>query len=147
MIAIDTNILARFYCDDPQDIEAKRQRPFARWVMLESKSIFVPITVIVEFEWVMRGFYEVPRTGFCAAVTHLLGIPHATVDRWQAVKDALHTHAQGLDFADALHLACSSACTRFLSFDDKGFVRRANRLGLKPQVTIPNESHRKSAAP
>ncbi len=30
MIAVDTNILARFYCDDPEDVEAKRQRPIAR---------------------------------------------------------------------------------------------------------------------
>lgn len=30
MISVDTNILARFYCDDPEDTEAKRQRPAAR---------------------------------------------------------------------------------------------------------------------
>jgi len=30
MIAIDTNVLARFYCDDPEDVEAKRRRLIAR---------------------------------------------------------------------------------------------------------------------
>jgi hypothetical protein len=29
MIAVDTNILARFYCDDPDDPEAVRQMPVA----------------------------------------------------------------------------------------------------------------------
>ena len=30
MIAVDTNIVARFCCDDPDDPESKRQRPAAR---------------------------------------------------------------------------------------------------------------------
>ena len=46
MIAVDTHILARFYCDDPDDAEAKRQRPRAWWVMLEFPAIFVPLTVV-----------------------------------------------------------------------------------------------------
>ena len=29
MIAVDTNILARFYCDGTEDGEAKRERPMA----------------------------------------------------------------------------------------------------------------------
>jgi len=29
VIAVDTNILARFTCDDSDDAEAKRQRPIA----------------------------------------------------------------------------------------------------------------------
>jgi len=28
MIALDTNVLARFYCEDPEDPEAGRQRPY-----------------------------------------------------------------------------------------------------------------------
>ena len=79
MIAVDTNILARFYCDDPEDVEAKRQRPIARRVMVESPSLFVPVTVILEFEWVMRGFYNAEPASFCQAVEHLLGMPHVTV--------------------------------------------------------------------
>lgn len=136
MIAIDTNLLARFYCDDPEDAEAKRQRPPARRVMLESPSIFVPLTVILEFEWVMRGFYDAPPEAFCAAVEHLLGMPHVTVERWHAVKDALGLHLRGLDFADALHWAGSASCERLLTFDDRGFARRAKRLGLKPEVQL-----------
>ena len=54
MIAVDTNILARFYCDDPDDLEARRQRPRARRIILQSTAIFVPLTVVLELEWVMR---------------------------------------------------------------------------------------------
>jgi len=136
MIAVDTNILARFYCDDPDDPESKRQRPLARRVMIESKAVFVPLTVILEFEWVMRGFYEAEPESYCEAVAHLLGMPHVTVERWEAVKDALDLHRRGLDFADALHWTCSANCERFVSFDDRKFVRRARRLGLIPEVML-----------
>jgi predicted nucleic-acid-binding protein len=136
VIAVDTNILARFYCDDPEDTEARRQRPVARRVLIESASVFVPLSAILEFEWVMRGFYEAEPAAFCSAVEHLLGMPHVTVERWQAVKDALGLHLRGLDFANALHWASSTACERLVTFDDKGFVRRARRLELTPEVTL-----------
>jgi len=123
MIALDTNVLARFYCDDPEDAEALRQRPRAR-------------RVVLELEWVMRGFYELEPVSFCDAVEHLLGMPHVTVERWEAVKDAVDLHRRGLDFADALHWACSRACERFVSFDDRRLVRRARRLRLAPEVVL-----------
>lgn len=137
MIGVDTNILARFYCDDPDDPEAKRQRPLARRLMIGSPAIFVPLTVILEFEWVMRGFYEAQPETFCRAMEHLVGMPHVTVERWEAVKDALDLHRRGLEFSDALHWACSTSCERFVSFDDRKFVRRARRLGLAPEVALP----------
>ena len=138
MIAVDTNILARFYCDDPDDPEASRQRPRARRVMVESRAIFVPLTVILELEWVMRGFYDLPRETFCQTVEHLMGMAHVTVERWEDVKDAIDLHRKGLDFADALHWVASKACSRLLTFDDRGFVRRARRVDRKPAVVTPS---------
>ena len=137
MIGVDTNILARYFCDDPRDPQAARQRPLARRVMVESTAVFVPLTVVLEFESVMRGFYELPVDTFCQTVEHLLGMPNITVERWEAVKDALDLHRQGLDFADALHWACAATCTRFVSFDDRKFVRRARKLKRAPEVTFP----------
>lgn len=136
MIAVDTNVLARFYCDDPSDPEAVRQRPAARRVMLDSAALFVPLTVMLELEWVMRGFYLLQPEDFCTAVLHLLGMPHATVERWEAVKDAIDLHRTGFDFADALHLVCSAHCERFITFDDRGLARRARRAGLVPAVEL-----------
>ncbi|WP_201224050.1 hypothetical protein [Halochromatium roseum] len=53
MIALDTNILARFYVDDPGDPEAAKQRPIARRILMDSPSLFVPLTVTLELEWVL----------------------------------------------------------------------------------------------
>ena len=137
MIAVDTNILARFYCDDPDDPESRRQRPRARRIILESPALFVPLTVILELEWVMRGYYDVERASFCEAIEHLLGMPHVTVERWEAVKDAVDLHRQGFDFADALHWVCSAGCSQFVSFDDRRLARRARRLDRRPEIVVP----------
>lgn len=133
MIAVDTNVLARFYCDDPSDPEARRQRPAARRLILGSTSLFVPLTVVLELEWVMRGFYEIEPKAVCEAFEHLLGMPHVTVERWEAVKDAIDCHREGIDFADALHWACSKACESFVTFD-KRLLRAGSRAGLAPPV-------------
>jgi hypothetical protein len=51
----------------------------------------------------MRGFYEVAAETFCETLEHLLGMPNVTVERWDAVSDAIDLRRKGLDFADALH--------------------------------------------
>jgi predicted nucleic-acid-binding protein len=139
MDAVDTNILARFYVDDPNDPEAQIQRPLARQVLAESASLFVPLTVILELEWVLRAFYGFEQEAFVRVIRHLLGLPHVVVEHWERIDQAVEWCLQGLDFADALHLAGSSQCESLRSFDDRRFARRAQRLGLKPTVLVPGE--------
>jgi predicted nucleic-acid-binding protein len=134
--ALDTHVLARFYCDDPHDPEAKRQRPIARRVVVESPSLFVPLSVVLELEWVMRGFYEIDVDGVCSVMEHLLGMSHVTVERWETVKDAVELHRRGLDFADALHWASSKGCDSLVTFD-KQFAKTIQRSGAKPPVLLP----------
>lgn len=138
MIALDTNVIARFYVDDPTDPQAKLQRPAARKVFEEAQALFVPITVVLELEWVLRAFYGFNRAQFAKVVTHLAGLPHLTLESAPTVLAALQDHAGGLDFADALHLRASQACEALVSFDDKGFARKAARLKLQPRVVIPD---------
>ena len=137
MIALDTNVLARFYVDDPADPEAEKQRPAARRLLDESPQIFIPLTVVLELEWVLRAFYGFGADDFAQVIRHLLGLPNVSVEEWSRINDALAWHADGLDFADALHLTASSHCSEFISFDDRRFARRANRLGLAPPVVAP----------
>ncbi|MGZ8259894.1 MAG: type II toxin-antitoxin system VapC family toxin [Caldimonas sp.] len=136
MIAVDTNVLARFYCDDPSDPEARRQRPAARRAILESAALFVPLTVVLELEWAMRGFYRVAPAAVSDALEHLLGMAHVTVERWEAVKDAIDLHRRGVDFADALHCTTSSGCEAFVSFD-KHLSRGGGKAGLPLPVKLP----------
>jgi predicted nucleic-acid-binding protein len=137
MIAIDTNILARFYVNDPGDPEAALQRPIAHKLLSDSAQVFVPMTVVLELEWVLRAFYGFATVDFVHVVEHLLGLPNVNVEDWARITDALAWHVKGLDFADALHLLASGHCTEFLSFDDRRFARRAKRLGVVPTVVVP----------
>ena len=137
MISLDTNVLARFYVDDPSDIESAKQRPIAHRILTESPQVFVPLTVILELEWVLRAFYGFAAKDFVRVVEHLLGLPIVSVEEWARISDALVWHSEGLDFADSLHLLASSHCTEFMSFDDRRFARRAKRLGVIPAVTVP----------
>ena len=97
--------------------------------------MFVALTVVLELEWVMRGFYELVPDQVCGVLEHLLGMPHVTVERWEAVKDATDLHRAGVDFADALHWRASRGCDSFVSFD-KALARGSVKHKLEPQVVL-----------
>ena len=136
MIAIDTNVLARFYVDDPSDPEAKRQRPLAAQFLRDTPHVFVSVTVVLELAWVLQAFYEFSVRDFCAVIVHLIGLPNVTVETWQAVLKACEYAEHGLDFADALHLARSTEAEAFVTFDDKKFARRAQKMATQPPVAM-----------
>lgn len=137
MIALDTNILARFYVHDPGDPEAAKQRPVAYEVITKSPSLFVPLPVTLELEWVLRAFYRFDAAQVTQVVEHLLGLPNVNVEESSRVLAALNLLGRGMDFADALHLAGSAHCQALYTFDDHGFARRAQRLGTDTKVIVP----------
>ena len=136
MIAIDTNVLARFYVDDPSDPEAKRQRPLAAQFLRDTPHVFVSVTVVLELAWVLQAFYAFSAKEFGGVLTHLIGLPNVTVETWQAVLKACEYAEHGLDFADALHLARSTEAEAFVTFDDKKFARRAQKMATQPPVAM-----------
>lgn len=133
MIALDTNVLARFYIE-PEDVEAEKQRPIAAWLMHESNSLFVSVSVVLELEWVLRGGYQFDRDAIKNTLTHLFHLPNVTVENHDLMLTALENYARGLDFADAIHVATAARCAAFTTFDRR-FVKSGQRLGLKPSVT------------
>lgn len=137
MIGLDTNVLARYYVDDAGDAEAKRQRLAARRLIDSGQALMVSKTVVLELEWVMRGYYGFTQTEVGSVIRHLLGLAHVTVEGREAVEQALANSEAGLDFADALHHASYRACVSVATFDDRRFARRARRLGMVPTVTVP----------
>jgi predicted nucleic-acid-binding protein len=136
VIAVDTNVLARFYVADPEDSEAEKQRERA-WALFSGKEpLFVPLTVTLELEWVLRAHYGFSAKAFGAVLDHLVHLPNVSVERSADVLEAAKIHLQGLDFADALHLRGSAKCNAFATFDDRKFARRAAKLGLMPPVEL-----------
>ena len=137
MIALDTNVLARFYVDEEGDPQSARQRRIALRIMQSRPSLFVPRTVVLELEWVMRGLYGFGPVAIADALEHLLGLANVTVEDRDLIQAALGNMRDGLDFADAVHLAASHRCSGMLTFDARRFARGASRLGLKPRCSVP----------
>lgn len=132
MRAVDTNVLARFFVNDPDDPEAARQRPAAVRAMTDR--VFVSLTVTLEFEWVLRGFYELASADVIRVLRALAGMPQVNLEARDEVLTALEAcELHKLDFADALHVARSGRCTSFLTFD-KALVKRAAKAKLATVV-------------
>jgi predicted nucleic-acid-binding protein len=131
--AVDTNILARLFVDDPDDPEAVRQRPKATRVM--SGEVFVSTTVLLEFEWVLRGFYQLAPRQIGAVLSALCGLANVSLEDRDAVLSALEWHQRGMDLADALHLARSTQCEAFVTFD-KSLAKRAASARAMPRVEL-----------
>jgi len=130
-VALDTNVLVRLLTnDDP----AQAQRAAA--LIDGSPACFVPITVVLELEWVLRGAYQLSRPAVIHAFEGLMAIGHLHVEQEELVLRALEWHRQGLDFADALHLVRSEGCGALVSFD-RALVRPAAELKLTPAVREP----------
>ncbi len=133
MRALDANVLARFFIDDADDAQAAKQRPAA--VAALSERCFVPVSVLLELEWVMRGFYALPTKSISRVLRALASIEHVTLEERDAILMALDAFDKGLDFADALHLARSSRASTFATFDQR-LAKRAKALGLAPPVAL-----------
>ena len=133
MRSLDTNVLARFFVDDADDAQAARQRPAAVAALAERS--FVSVTVLLELEWVMRGFYELPTRDISRVLRALASIEHVTLEDRDAVLVAIDAFDKGLDFADALHLARSSRASGFTTFDQR-LAKRAKALALAPPVEL-----------
>lgn len=131
MRGVDTNILARYYLQDD------RKQSGIATAVLAAGDVFIPKTVMLELEWVLRAVAEQPAEKVLACLTHLVSLPGVTVEDREQIESAIQHCTSGVDFADALHLAAGRDCTELLTFDDKGFARRARRGGLKPPVRVP----------
>ena len=132
MRAVDANVLARFFIDDPDDAQSAKQRPAAIAALAERS--FVSVTVLLELEWVMRGFYELPRRQTSRVMRALASVEHVTLEDRDAVLAAVEAFDKGVDFADALHVARSSRASGFATFDQR-LAKRAKGLAL----TVPVE--------
>ncbi|MGY6554823.1 MAG: type II toxin-antitoxin system VapC family toxin [Wenzhouxiangella sp.] len=137
VIGLDTNILVRYYVGDATDVLTERQRSIARKLMDSGRPLAIAKTVMLELEWVLRGYYGFGGSEIRQVFAHLLTQPHIRIEDRRAVERAVSAHAAGLDFADALHHASYGDCKSVATFDDRRFARRSTRLGLSPSVTVP----------
>ena len=121
MIAIDTNILVRLLTRDDEQQYQKSLNLFQNF------NIFIPDTVILETEWVLRFAYKFKRLEICQAFKKVFGLPNIYLTNETLILLILEWHENGLDFADAFHLASSNNCSEFYTFDEK-FIKKSQSL-------------------
>lgn len=115
MIAVDTNVVVRVLTnDDPEQAAAVA-------ALLEREAVFLPLSVVLETEWVLRSVYGLDRRVVVSALRRFLGIPTVTTESAGRIGQALAWYEEGFDFADALHLASASevGAERLATFDGR----------------------------
>ncbi len=128
MLAVATDIIVRYLTGDDQ-----KQATKAR-ALIGHEPLFVPRTVLLEVEWVLRKVYDFPATEVIPALRALAGLPGITFEDASLAAQAMTWAETGMDFADALHLAGAANCDGFVTFD-KRFAHTAAGRGSVP-VTI-----------
>ena len=129
MIAVDTNLVVRLLTkDDPG--QAKRAAK-----IIESDDIFIPKTVMLETEWVLRHAYGIDKIAISEGFQKMMGLSNVRVEDQQSVIQAVSWYESGLDFADALHLSSSTRADGFVTFD-KDFIKKARKIVSTP-ITQP----------
>jgi predicted nucleic-acid-binding protein len=122
MLAIDTNLVVRYLTGDHPD-QARRAR-----AVIDGAAVFVPVTVVLEADWVLRSAYGYGATDVIRALRAFAGLPTVSIEDADAVAAALDHAAFGMDFADALHLGRSGHCEGFVTFDRR-LVKAAADVG------------------
>lgn len=125
MIAIDTNILVRLLTRD-SEAEYKTSHK-----LFTAEEIFIPDTVVLETEWVLRYAYDLNPADICDAFRKVFGLPNVSLTNGQRVAQAISWHEAGLDFADAFHLALSQGMNSLKTFD-KDFIKKSKDISECP---------------
>ena len=133
MTALDTNVIVRVVTKDDPD-----QLAMAVKVMKEDR-LWVCKTVLLETVWVLAHTYRLSREAIKETLRKLLGYPNLQVEDRPAVLQALSWYDDGMDFADALHLASSRDAETFTTFDRKLAAAGARCSGA-PEVWLLGSS-------
>lgn len=129
MIALDTNILARYLLnDDPE------QSKLATRLLAQDRDYTASPTVILELVWVLK-VNACTREEITRGLRLLLGLPNFKPREFEALCYAIRWHEEGMDFGDALHLAMSADDDGFCTFD-KAFGKLAGNIGAMPEVKV-----------
>lgn len=121
MIAVDTNVVVRLLS---RDDEAQYMRAYS---LFKAHRVFIATTVVLECEWVLRYAYKLTPQDIVPAMRRLFGLDAIVLEEADRIARALDGHEQGLDFADALHLAATPTGSDFYTFDRK-FISGAKKL-------------------
>jgi predicted nucleic-acid-binding protein len=119
MASVDSNVLVRLLTeDDPAQFAVITQ--LLDRLEAEQETLFVPLTVSLELEWVLRSRYGLDKAGVLAAFSNLLETRELAFQDEAILEQALALYRDHrADFAECLHLSAALCYQRppFLTFD------------------------------
>ncbi|MFT7773307.1 PIN domain-containing protein [Roseateles sp.] len=108
MPALDTNVLVRYLVGDNAAQLAAARRLIRRCVG-EGVTLFVPVTVVLELEWVLRSNFGFVKDDVLLTLSSLFSAAELTFESERALEVALQLFREGsADFADCLHVALAT---------------------------------------
>lgn len=119
--SVDTNVLVRLVAQDDELQAQAVDRLLARHAK-RGELLFVPVTVVLELEWVLRSKLSQNKGQFILTLSALLTMVEFSFEAEDAVEQALADYEDGnADFGEYLHLALSrrSDALPFWTFDRK----------------------------
>lgn len=108
MPALDTNVLVRYLVrDDVGQLAAARR--LIRNCVEKGETLFIPVTVALELEWVLRSNFEVPKSDVVHLLSDLLSATELAFESEDALEFALRLYADGrADYSDCVHVALAA---------------------------------------
>ena len=119
MAALDTNVLVRILVeDDPHQLAAAKR--LLRRAIDAGETLFVPVTVLLELEWVLRAAFGFGKARVTSTIANLLSTAELEFESEAAIEQALARYRERtVDFSDCLHLGLATVAgqTPLWTFD------------------------------
>jgi len=108
MPALDTNVLVRYIVqDDSAQLTAARRA--IRKCVREQRALFVPVTVTLDLEWVLRSSFGYGKAETIRVLSELFSAAELPFESEQALEVAFELYrTSAADFADCLHIALAA---------------------------------------
>lgn len=109
MPSLDTNVLVRYLVrDDERQLASARE--LIRGALLAGETLYVPITVMLELEWVLRSSFGFDKEQVTTTLSSLLAAAELSFESEAAAEIALALYRKhAADFADCVHVALAHA--------------------------------------
>jgi predicted nucleic-acid-binding protein len=130
VIAVDSNVLARFIVGDDLG-----QQEIARRLIAEER-VFVGWSVFVELGWVLERSARLPRAEVATAMSELLAIDTLETPDAGAMAWAVERYRRGGDWADMVHLVSARDRAAAFATFDKGVAKKAGDTPPLPVRTL-----------
>ena len=109
MASLDTNVLVRYLVQDDEQQFALAKR-LVQAALRANETLYVPITVTLELEWVLRSNFGFDKDQVITVISSLLAAVELTFESEAAAEVALALHQRNkADFADCVHVALAHA--------------------------------------